>query len=187
MCFAFGSFPFFKLLGGLNLTWYDRPDDLCTHRPQIRSSNTASGTCSSITRSTASPFFASTSSNFLACSTVLGNPSRMKPLVQSFSEILSAIIPHTISSVTKAPASIAALACFPTVVPAATAALNMSPVDNCGVPNFVSIFGACVPLPAPGGPNRIRILRAFADPLKVISATDVVTFLSSFAPVFEAT
>jgi hypothetical protein len=30
--------------GGLNLTWYDLPDDLCTHRPQMRSSSTASGT-----------------------------------------------------------------------------------------------------------------------------------------------
>ena len=145
----------------------------------MRSSSTASGTRSSTTFATSSPFFASTSSSFLACSTVRGKPSRMKPDVQSGSLIRSAMMPHTMSSVTSAPASIAALACLPTAVPAATAARSMSPVDSCGVWSLASILGACVPLPAPGGPNRIMILRA--GPATAASGSAAVGFSVSSA------
>mmetsp|Transcript_5933 Transcript_5933/g.25231 ORF Transcript_5933/g.25231 Transcript_5933/m.25231 type:complete len:204 (+) Transcript_5933:183-794(+) len=167
--------PLGRLFGGLNLAWYERPEALCTHRPQMRSSSTASGTCSSTTFATASPFFASTSSSFLACSTVRGKPSRMNPEAQSGSLMRSAMMPHTMSSVTSAPASIAALACLPTGVPAATAARSMSPVDSCGVPSLASILGACVPLPAPGGPNKIMILRASEPAADFLGALDFLT------------
>src|SRR6267378_7718489 len=35
----------------------------------------------------------------------------------------------------------------------------MSPVENRGTPRYVDSFAACVPLPAPGGPNRTRRMR----------------------------
>lgn len=54
----------------------------------------------------------------------------------------------TTSSVTRAPDAMRSLAFLPTSVPAATAALSMSPVDSWGVPHLSTIFGACVPLPA---------------------------------------
>ena len=54
----------------------------------------------------------------------------MKPASQSFSLMRSAMMPTTISSVTSAPESIAALAFLPTSVPAATAARSMSPVES---------------------------------------------------------
>ena len=53
----------------------------------------------------------------------------------------------------------AALARSPTSVLAATAARSMSPVDRCTSPSASAISGACVPLPAPGGPNSITISR----------------------------
>ena len=87
----------------------------------------------------------------------------MKPSTQSFSLMRSAMMPTTISSVTKAPESIAALAFFPTSVPAATAARSMSPVESCGMLSLSTIFGACVPLPAPGGPNRIKMFLDLAE------------------------
>ena len=61
-----------------------------------------------------------------------------------------------ISSETKPPASITFLASIPNGVPALTAARNISPVEICGIPNFSHINLACVPLPAPGAPNRIN-------------------------------
>mmetsp|Transcript_7763 Transcript_7763/g.29042 ORF Transcript_7763/g.29042 Transcript_7763/m.29042 type:complete len:223 (+) Transcript_7763:363-1031(+) len=183
MCFGFGSFPFFSDKGGANLEWYERPEFLCTHRPQIRSSSTASGTFSSMTLVTDSPLFSSTASRAFACSTVRGNPSRMNPFAQSLFAMRSAIMPHTISSVTSAPDSIACLASLPTVVPAETAARNISPVLSWGVPSFFSIAGACVPFPAPGGPKRIRIWRPGEAPTKVTSTTEVVVlFFLGFGP-----
>ncbi len=84
----------------------------------------------------------------------------MKPFLQSGSVMRPAITPTTRSSETSPPASITSFACLPTSVPAATAARSMSPVLSCGMPSASTILGACVPLPAPGGPNRIMILRA---------------------------
>jgi hypothetical protein len=54
----------------------------------------------------------------------------MNPWTQSSSLMRSAMMPTTISSVTSAPESIAALARMPTSVFAATAARSMSPVDS---------------------------------------------------------
>ena len=89
------------------------------------------------------------------CSTVRGNPSRINPLAQSPSLIRSRMIETTSSSLTRPPDSITLLACTPTSVPAATAARSMSPVESCGMESVSTILGACEPLPAPGGPNRI--------------------------------
>jgi len=66
-------------------------------------------------------------------------------------------MPTTMSSETRPPLSITAFARWPTSVPAATAARSMSPVLSCGVWYFSTIFGACVPFPAPGGPKRMMI------------------------------
>jgi hypothetical protein len=62
------------------------------------------------------------------------------------------------SSPTSAPESITFLAATPSGVPAFTAARSMSPVEICGMPNFWQMNVACVPLPAPGAPNRISLM-----------------------------
>ncbi len=46
------------------------------------------------------------------------------------------MMPMTISSETRPPDSMTALALRPTGVPAATAARSMSPVESCGIPCF---------------------------------------------------
>src|SRR5690606_20132507 len=60
------------------------------------------------------------------------------------------------SSDTSAPESMTFFAASPRGVPALTAALSMSPVEICGIPNLFLMTVACVPLPAPGGPKRIN-------------------------------
>ena len=47
-------------------------------------------------------------------------------------------------------------ACTPSSVLAARAARSMSPVAMCGTPKSSVSSAAWVPLPAPGGPRRIR-------------------------------
>ena len=61
--------------------------------------------------------------------------------------------PMMMSSETSWPASITFFAARPSGVPALTAARSMSPVEICGMPNFSLMKFACVPLPAPGGPE----------------------------------
>ena len=61
-----------------------------------------------------------------------------------------------ISSDTKPPASITFFAAKPIGVPAFTAARNMSPVEIWGILKCSLINAACVPLPAPGAPNKIN-------------------------------
>ena len=61
-------------------------------------------------------------------------------------------MPTTISSDTNPPDSIAFFAAIPFGVCAATAALSMSPVAKWHKQCSLLIFGACVPLPHPGGP-----------------------------------
>ena len=53
-------------------------------------------------------------------------------------------------------------ASMPVAVFALTAALSMSPVDTCGRPVASIILAACVPLPAPGGPNNTMLLISVA-------------------------
>ena len=62
------------------------------------------------------------------------------------------------SSLTSAPEAMTALACRPSGVPALTAARSMSPVEICGMPYFWQMKAACVPLPAPGAPNKISLM-----------------------------
>src|SRR4051812_7813711 len=64
------------------------------------------------------------------------------------------------SSDTSWPPSITFFAATPSGVPAFTAARSMSPVEICGMPNFALMKPACVPLPAPGGPRRINLIKA---------------------------
>src|SRR5688572_27063250 len=66
--------------------------------------------------------------------------------------------PMMMSSLTSAPASITFFAARPSGVPAFTAARSMSPVEICGMPYFWQMNAACVPLPAPGAPNRISLI-----------------------------
>mmetsp|Transcript_14053 Transcript_14053/g.46870 ORF Transcript_14053/g.46870 Transcript_14053/m.46870 type:complete len:235 (+) Transcript_14053:201-905(+) len=145
--------------GGLNLTWYDRPEALWTHRPQMRSVRISSATCSARTARTHSPVSARQASSICAWATVRGKPSRTNPCSQSDSVMRSLMMPTTMSSETSPPACMIAAACLPTSVPAATAARSMSPVESCGAPNLATSFGACVPLPEPGGPKRMTMLR----------------------------
>ena len=69
--------------------------------------------------------------------------------------------PMMMSSDTSWPASITFFAARPSGVPALTAARSMSPVEICGMPNFSRMNCACVPFPAPGGPRRISLMKAF--------------------------
>jgi hypothetical protein len=54
------------------------------------------------------------------------------------------------------PASMIGLTFLPSGVPVVTAARNISPVAKWHTLYFSLINGACVPLPAPGGPVEIR-------------------------------
>ena len=62
------------------------------------------------------------------------------------------------SSGTSAPASMKLLAFLPISVPSLTAARRMLPVLMEGMFSFAQMISACVPLPAPGAPNRIRFI-----------------------------
>ena len=91
--------------------------------------------------------------------TVRGKPSSRKPRWQSGWSMRSLMIATTRSSLTRPPLFMTPSASLPTSVPAATAARSMSPVLSCGVPSCSTMRGACVPLPAPGGPKRMMIVR----------------------------
>src|ERR1035437_7851407 len=62
------------------------------------------------------------------------------------------------SSETRLPASITFLASIPSGVPALIAARSISPVEIWGMPYFSQMNFACVPLPAPGAPNKISFI-----------------------------
>jgi len=95
------------------------------------------------------------SSKASAWATVLGKPSKRKPLSQSSFVNLSLTIPIVTSSGTNWPLSIYLFASIPKGVFSFMFALNISPVDIWGIENFLLINFAWVPLPAPGGPNKI--------------------------------
>lgn len=90
-----------------------------------------------------------------ACGMVRGKPSNRKPLAQSASVMRSLIRAMMMSSDTRPPLSITPFTCWPSGLPALTAARSMSPVEICGMPNFSVMNRAWVPLPAPGAPSRI--------------------------------
>src|SRR3954471_24262983 len=69
-----------------------------------------------------------------------------------------AITDTTTASGTSSPRSMMCLTRAPAAVPSATASRSMSPVDNCGIAKRSTIRVACVPFPAPGGPNRTSLI-----------------------------
>ena len=62
----------------------------------------------------------------------------------------------TILSTTKSPWAIMRSIFFPISVLFLISSLKRSPVDNWYRLNFLAINFACVPFPAPGGPNKIK-------------------------------
>ena len=84
---------------------------------------------------------------------VRGNPSSRKPCTASGSASRSETIATVISSGTRSPASMYALACCPSSVLPLTLARKMSPVEMAGTPSLPAMICAWVPLPAPGGPS----------------------------------
>src|SRR4029077_5639534 len=73
----------------------------------------------------------------------------------------SATIFKTTESGTSSPRSISGLAFNPSGVPLATCSRSMSPVERCGMPNFLASSFAWVPFPEPGGPRKITARSSF--------------------------
>src|SRR5450631_2254655 len=80
----------------------------------------------------------------------------MKPSWASSSWRRSAAIATIRSSGTRSPASMYSLAFLPSSVSSLTLARSMSPVELNGSWKSARRRSACVPLPAPGGPKRMR-------------------------------
>src|SRR5687768_2714376 len=78
----------------------------------------------------------------------------MAPLAAVGAPNASLMIPRIMSSETRSPRSIVALAARPSGVPSRTAALRTSPVAILGMPSFSASRSPWVPFPAPGGPRR---------------------------------
>jgi hypothetical protein len=72
------------------------------------------------------------------------------------------------------------LTASPNVVREATASRSMSPVDNCGISNRVTIRVACVPFPAPGGPSKTSLI----NPVLPAQSIDLLVLLRSPRLVF---
>ena len=90
-----------------------------------------------------------------ACPSVRGTPSKSEPFLQSGFLSLSSIKDAIISSETRPPVSKIFATFFPNSLPEATASLSISPVLIFGILQRSLIKSAWVPLPAPGGPNKI--------------------------------
>src|SRR3972149_1033792 len=91
---------------------------------------------------------------------VRGKPSRMQPFSQSLAWRRSRMMPSMMSSLTSCPASMIALAFLPSSVAFSAASRRMTPVEMCGTSSSAASFWACVPFPAPGGPNRMSLTMA---------------------------
>src|SRR5665213_6032 len=89
---------------------------------------------------------------------VRGKPSKRNPLAQSGSTRRSLTRPMMMSSPTSAPESMTCFAARPSGVPALTAVRSMSPVEICGMAKRLQMTAACVPLPAPGAPNKMSLM-----------------------------
>ena len=74
---------------------------------------------------------------------------------QSIDRFTNSIIKE---SETSSPASIIDLTRLPNSEPSEMAERSISPVDICGIPYRSHIYFACVPFPAPGGPNKINFI-----------------------------
>ena len=112
-------------------------------------------------------------SNALAWATVRGKPSKIKPFACLLESSLLLIMPITTSSGTNKPSSISFLASRPSSVPIEISDLRISPVDRWIRLNLLINFSDCVPLPAPGGPNRTKFsIRFLINPVGSIQKID---------------
>ena len=132
----------------------ERP--LVAPRPSSRFTSSSSGTSNASMWVMGSLLEFSMSSNASAWAWVRGNPSKMKPLASRWASILLRIMPITMWSSTSSPWSMSSWAARPNWVSALISARSRSPVLRC-TRSYRSIRKALwVPLPAPGGPKRMR-------------------------------
>src|SRR5512137_1943211 len=82
----------------------------------------------------------------------------MKPRATSGRESRSSTMAFVTPSGTSPPEAMMASTCLPSSVPRALWSRNMSPVEMWGICRSRDSSFACVPLPAPGGPSRMRII-----------------------------
>ena len=121
-------------------------------RPPSRRISSSSGTSSETTASSGAPSSSSITSSASAWATVRGNPSSRK----SSGASVQPAADHADHDLVRAPARPSFMKRFastPSAVPSATSWRRMSPVARCVRPRSALSRSACVPLPAPGGPN----------------------------------
>src|SRR5271166_6010482 len=128
-----------------------------TRRPARRRTSSSSPTSirsAAVSRRSSSR---SASSRASACCSLRGKPSSRNPSRASPSLMRPVIIPTITASGTSSPASMYRFASLPRALPSATCLRRMSPVEMWGSAKSSRRRSACVPLPAPGGPSRIRL------------------------------
>src|SRR3954447_18790176 len=145
-----------SFFGGWCSTWYVWPLGQ-TRRPDSRRTMSSSGTSMSSAAVRRRSTFFSAWSSASACLSVRGKPSRRKPSSVSDSASRSRITPMMTSSGTRSPRSMYPLACLPRSVCSLTARRSMSPVATYASGKSSWRRSAWVPLPAPGGPSRMRL------------------------------
>src|SRR5436190_13372471 len=138
----------------------------------MRMTSSSSAASSTSTWSSFRPRSASMRASPSAWGTVRGNPSRRKPRSVSGCARRSAMRSRTSSSGTSWPLSMNSFARAPRGVYDWIAARSMSPVAMCGILKTPERRTACVPLPAPGGPNSRRFSLNFAGRCSGSSAAD---------------
>ncbi len=145
--------------GRLEAGWR-RPRGVSSARPSIarrrssRSRISSSLTSKNNTASILRCFSARIRSSPSACGMVRTTPSKITPFDASGFPSSSRTTPRMMSSPTRWPASITALASRPSGVSRLTASRSRSPVANLGRPSVFPRIDPCVPFPAPGGPKR---------------------------------
>src|SRR3954451_10459359 len=145
-----------SFFGGWCSTWYVWPLGQ-TRRPDSRRTMSSSGTSMRSAAVRRRSTFFSAASSASACWSVRGKPSRRKPSAVSASASRSRITPMMISSGTRSPRSMYSFACLPRSVWFLTAWRSMSPVATYASGKSSWRRSAWVPLPAPGGPSRMRL------------------------------
>src|SRR3954465_13515515 len=145
-----------SVLGGLCSTWYVWPFGQM-RRPDSRRTMSSSGTSMSSAAVSRRFTFLSAASSASACWSWRGKPSRRKPSSVSDSASRSRITPMMTSSGTRSPRSMYSFACLPRSVCSLTALRSMSPVATYASGKSSWRRSAWVPLPAPGGPSRMRL------------------------------
>src|SRR3972149_6519306 len=123
-------------------------------RPPSRRTSVSGRTRMSATTPPAAPRWANKPPNASACATVRGKPSRTAPWRNSGWANRSEIIWIVTSSGTSIPWSRKDLASLPRSLSVVTWWRNRSPLDKCRTPIASDARFACVPFPAPGGPNK---------------------------------